>query len=91
MNNYLSADRKKEIFKEYGGSETNTGSTEALIAICTERINYLSGHLKTHKKDHSTRRALLQLVGKRKRFLQYLAKKDIETYRGLLTKLNIRK
>ncbi len=88
---YLTKEKKEEIFKEYGGSEKNTGSTEAQIALFTYRIQELSEHLKTNRKDHSCRRTLLTLVGKRKRLLQYLAKKDIQKYRDLIEKLGIRK
>ncbi len=88
---YLSKDKKKEIFKEYGGSEENTGSVEAQIALFTHRIQGLSEHLKTNRKDHSCRTALLSLVGQRKRLLTYLANKDIEKYRALIERLGIRK
>lgn len=88
---YLTKEKKEEIFKEYGGSEKNTGSTEAQIALFTYRIQELSEHLKINRKDHSCRRTLLTLVGKRKRLLQYLAKKDIQKYRDLIEKLGIRK
>ncbi len=88
---YLSQEKKAEIFKEYGGSENNTGSVEAQIALFTYRIQSLSEHLKENKKDHSCRRALLKMVGQRKQLLQYLAKKDIEKYRALIEKLGIRK
>ena len=88
---YLTKEKREEIFKEYGGSEKNSGSTEAQIALFTYRIQELSGHLKTNRKDHSCRRTLLTLVGKRKRLLQYLAKKDIQKYRDLIEKLGIRK
>ena len=88
---YLTAERKKEIFSTYGNSETNTGSTEAQVALFTERINHLTGHLKSNKKDFSTQRALLKLVGKRRRLLDYLKDKDIEKYRALIKALNLRK
>jgi len=88
---YLSKEKKEEIFKEYGGSENNTGSVEGQIALFTYRIKALSDHLKENKKDHSCRRALLAMVGQRKQLLQYLAKKDIEKYRALIEKLGIRK
>jgi small subunit ribosomal protein S15 len=91
MAEYLTKDKKAEIFKEHGGSESNTGSTEGQIALFTYRIQMLSDHLKTNKKDHSCRRTLLTLVGKRRRLLQYLAKKDIQKYRDLIEKLGIRK
>ena len=84
---YLTKEKKQEIFKKYGGSENNTGSTEAQIALFTERIKGLSDHLKTNEKDHSSRKALLAIVGKRKKLLSYLAAKDIEAYRKLLQEL----
>lgn len=88
---YLSEEKVKEIFKEYGGSEKNTGSTEGQVALFTYRIQELSEHLKTNRKDHSCRRTLLTLVGKRKALLNYLAKNDIQKYRDLIAKLGIRK
>ncbi len=88
---YLTKEKKEEIFKEYGGSEQNTGSIKAQIALFTYRIQSLSEHLKTNKKDHSCRRSLLTLVGKRRRKLNYLAKIDLEGYRNLIQKLGIRK
>ncbi len=88
---YLTKEKQAEIFKEYGGSETNTGSTEGQIALFTYRIQQLSEHLKTNRKDHSCRRSLLALVGKRKQLLQYLSKKDLQKYRELIEKLGIRK
>lgn len=91
MAEYLSKEKKAEIFRQYGGSETNTGNTEAQIALFTFRIQEMSNHLKGHNKDHSCRRALLSLVGRRKQLLQYLAHKDIQRYRELIEKLGIRK
>ena len=88
---YLAKEKVEEIFKEYGGSENNTGSIEGQIALFTYRIKGLSDHLRANKKDHSCRRTLLTLVGKRKRLLVYLAKKDITKYRELIEKLGIRK
>lgn len=88
---YLTKEKKEEIFKEYGGSEKNTGSIEAQIALLTFRIKELSDHLRENKKDFSCKRSLLSMVGKRKRFLQYLAKKDIAKYRSLIDKLGLRK
>ena len=87
---YLSKEKVEEIFKEYGGDANNTGSVEGQIALFTYRIKELSSHLQTNKKDHSCRRTLLSLVGKRKRMLRYLAKKDINGYRELIKKLGIR-
>jgi small subunit ribosomal protein S15 len=91
MATYLSKEKKEEIFKEHGGTEQNTGSIEGQVALFTYRIQSLSDHLKDNKKDHSSRRALLALVGKRKRLLNYLASKDINRYREIIEKLNIRK
>jgi len=88
---YLPAEKKKEIFKNFGKSEKDSGATESQIALFTERINHLTGHLKTNKKDFGTQRALLKLVGKRRRLLDYLKEKDIEKYRELLKALNLRK
>ena len=87
----LASEKKIEIFKEYGGNEKNTGSVEGQVAMFTKRISDLSAHLKTHKKDFSTSRSLLKMVGKRKRLLKYLAKKDIESYRSIIEKLKLRK
>lgn len=91
MATYLTQDKKKEFFKEFGGSETNTGSIEGQVALFTYRIKSLSDHLRENQKDSACRKALLTLVGKRKRLLTYLAKKDITKYRSLIEKLNIRK
>jgi small subunit ribosomal protein S15 len=88
---YLSKAKVEEIFTEYGGAPKNTGSTEGQIALFTYRIQELSAHLKTNHKDHSCRRTLLTLVGKRKRLLKYLAQKDIQKYRSLIEQLGIRK
>jgi small subunit ribosomal protein S15 len=87
----LTAEKKKEIFKDFGGNDANTGSVEAQIALFTNRINHLTEHLKINKKDFATKRSLLMLVGKRRRFLNYLMKKDINAYRALIEKLNIRR
>lgn len=91
MAEYISKEKREEIFTEYGGNPKNSGSTEAQIALFTFRIAALSEHLQTNKKDFSCKRTLLSLVGKRKRYLQYLAKKDIQKYRDLIVKLGIRK
>lgn len=88
---YLTAERKKEIFKTYGGVETNTGSAEGQIALFTERILHLSEHVKANKKDRFTQRALVALVGKRRKMLDYLKERDIERYRAIIQKLNLRK
>lgn len=87
----LTKERKKEIVEKYGGAAENSGSTEAQIALLTERINHLTGHLKENRKDHASRRGLLLMVGKRRRLLNYLMKKDIESYRTLIKDLGIRK
>ena len=91
MATYFTQEKKTEIFKEYGGTEKNTGSTEAQVALFTYKIKGLSDHLRANKKDHSCKRTLLTLVGRRKRLLQYLAKKDITKYRALTEKLGLRK
>jgi small subunit ribosomal protein S15 len=91
MATYLPKEKIEEIFNEYGGNAENTGSVEGQVALFTYRIQSLSDHLRENKKDHSSRRALLTLVGKRRRLLSYLMKKDILKYRELLEKLNIRK
>ncbi len=88
---HLTAEKKANIFKTYGGSETNTGSIEAQIAAMTERINHISNHLKSNKKDFSTQRGLMALVGRRKRLLQYLSRTNLNGYRALIEKLGIRK
>lgn len=87
----LTKERKSEIITQFGGSAKNSGSTEAQIALITERIAHISGHLNTQKKDHSSSRSLLKLVGQRKRLLQYLHETDLVSYRKLIEKLNLRK
>lgn len=88
---HLSSEKKAAIYKEFGGSENNTGSIEAQIAMLTERINHISKHLQANKKDFSTHRGLMQMVGRRKRLLQYLNRTNITGYRALIEKLGIRK
>ncbi|MCS7029151.1 MAG: 30S ribosomal protein S15 [Bacteroidia bacterium] len=88
---YLTKEKKAEIIATYAGSATNTGAPEAQIALFTYRINHLTNHLKTAKKDKSTELALKKLVGKRKRLLDYLQRIDIERYRAIVDKLNLRK
>lgn len=88
---HFTAEKKANIFKNFGGKENNTGSIEAQIAMLTERINHISGHLKSNKKDFSTHRGLMQMVGRRKRLLQYLSHNNLESYRALIEKLGIRK
>lgn len=86
----LSKDVKANIVAEYKRGETDTGSTEVQVALLTQRIRDLTEHLKTHKKDHHTRRGLLKLVGQRRRLLNYLKKSDIERYRAVIVQLGIR-
>lgn len=87
----LTAEIKKDIFKEHGGAAGNTGSAEAQIALFTHRIAHLTEHLKENKKDHSAELSLIKLVGKRRALLNYIAKKDIFRYRDIIAKLGIRK
>ena len=82
---------KKIIIDEFQKHEKDTGSSEVQIAILTEKINHLTAHLKTHKKDYHSRLGLLKMVGKRRRLLNYLIKNDLEVYRSLIGKLGIRK
>lgn len=88
---YLTAEKKAEIFTKFGGSATNTGSVPAQIALLSERISALSDHLKVNKKDFSTHRGLMKLVGQRKRLLTYMSKHDLTGYRALIEQLGIRK
>ena len=90
MGVYLTKEKTAEIFKQYGGDEKNTGSTEGQIALLTFRIEKLSEHLKANHKDHSTRRSLLKMVGHRRSLLNYLANKDVVKYRELIKSLGIR-
>jgi small subunit ribosomal protein S15 len=87
----LTSEAKKEIFKKYGKSEADTGSAEGQIALFTQRINHLTDHLKVSRKDFSTQRALIKLVGKRRSLLDYLHKTDITRYRAIISQLGIRK
>lgn len=82
---------KQEIITKYQLHEGDTGSSEVQVAILTERINHLNDHLKTHKKDHHSRRGLLKMVGARRGLLNYLQKTDIERYRAIIEKLGLRK
>lgn len=82
---------KESIIKEYATHEGDTGSPEVQVALLTYRINHLNEHLQEHKKDHHSRRGLLKMVGQRRGFLAYLKEKDIERYRTLIAKLNLRK
>ena len=88
---YLTPEVKKNIFKEYGKSEFDTGSAEGQIALFTHRITHLTGHLKINAKDNFTRRSLVLLVGKRRHLLDYLKDVDIARYREIVKKLKIRK
>ncbi|MDR1518385.1 MAG: 30S ribosomal protein S15 [Dysgonamonadaceae bacterium] len=88
---YLDSEKKKEIFAQYGKSNTDTGSPEAQIALFSYRISHLTGHLKSNKKDYTTERSLKILVGKRRRLLDYLIDQDIERYRAIIKELGIRK
>ena len=88
---YLTSEKKANIFTEFGGTAANTGSIEGQIAQLTERISQISKHLQANKKDFSTHRGLMQLVGKRKRLLQYLSKHNLTGYRALIEKLGLRK
>lgn len=87
----LTTEKKTELIQEYQRNEGDTGSPEVQIALLTARINQLNEHLKEHKKDHHSRRGLLQLVGKRKRLLTYLREKDTERYRQLIARLKLRR
>ncbi len=88
---HLSSQEKKDIFKKFGGSEANTGSTEAQIAMFTERINYITGHLKQNPKDFASELSLVKLVGKRRSLLNYLQRKDVFRYRDIIKELELRK
>lgn len=87
----ITSERKVAIISEFGGNAKNTGSIEAQIALITERIAHISGHLKSNKKDFSTHRGLMKLVGQRKRLLAYLQKHNLTGYRALIEKLGLRK
>lgn len=88
---YLTKEKKVTIFTTYGGKATNTGSIEGQIAMLTEKINHISNHLKVNKKDFSSQRGLMQMVGKRKRLLTYMSKHNLSGYRALIEKLGLRK
>jgi small subunit ribosomal protein S15 len=88
---YLTAEKKSEFFTTYGKSEKDTGSSEAQIALFSYRINHLTEHLKSNKKDFGTQRALIKLVGKRRRLLDYIKNNDIERYREIVKSLNLRR
>jgi small subunit ribosomal protein S15 len=86
----VTAERKRELVGKFGRSENDTGSAEVQVALLTERINELTEHLRTHTKDHHSRRGLLMLVGKRRRLLRYLESSDVERYRSLVSELGLR-
>jgi small subunit ribosomal protein S15 len=87
----LTKERKQELVGKYGESDSDTGKAEVQIALLTERINALTDHLRTHRKDHHSRRGLLMLVGRRRRFLNYLQRNDLERYRTLIRELGLRR
>jgi small subunit ribosomal protein S15 len=87
----LTQEKKTELIGKFGDSAQDTGKPEVQIALLTERINQLTDHLRTHKKDHHSRRGLLMLVGRRRRFLRYLERSDLERYRSLVKELGLRK
>lgn len=87
----LTQERKRELIAQFGDSETDTGKTEVQVALLTERINQLTDHLRSHRKDHHSRRGLLMLVGRRRRFLDYLQHEDLERYRALIAALGLRR
>ena len=87
----MNVNEKKEIVKEFGKKDTNTGSTEVQVALLTKKINELSEHFKTHKKDHHSRRGLLGMINNRRKLLKYLKGKNQEDYQSLIKKLGLRK
>lgn len=87
----LTKETKLELIEKHGRSSTDTGSAEVQIAMLTQRINDLTEHLRTHPKDHYSRRGLLRLVGRRRRFLDYLQRKNLEGYRALIKELGLRR
>jgi small subunit ribosomal protein S15 len=87
----ITKEDKQTVVETFGSNGTDTGSTEVQIALLTKRIDDLTDHFKEHTKDHASRRGLLKLVGKRRRLLKYLQKKDLESYRNLIAELKLRK
>jgi small subunit ribosomal protein S15 len=85
------ADVKKDVISKYRLHESDTGSSEVQVALLSQRIEYLTEHFKTHKKDHHSRRGLLKLVGQRRRLLDYLKRTNVERYRTVVSSLNLRK
>ncbi|CAM4159585.1 30S ribosomal protein S15 [Gillisia limnaea] len=88
---YLTKEEKQDLFAKHGKGTNDTGSAEGQIALFTQRISHLSGHLKTNRKDYNTERSLVMLVGKRRSLLDYLMKKDIMRYRAIVKELGLRK
>lgn len=87
----MTQERKQELVAKFGSSDADTGRTEVQVALLTERINELTEHLRTHSQDHHSRRGLLMLVGRRRRFLNYLQRRDLERYRTLIRELGLRR
>jgi small subunit ribosomal protein S15 len=87
----LTVEEKQEVVEKFGKNDTDTGSPEVQIALLTRRINHLTEHLREHKHDHHSRRGLLMLVGQRRRLLNYLSRKDLDRYRGLIQELGLRR
>lgn len=87
----IAKEAKQDVIKEFGKNEKDSGATEVQIALLTRRIEELTEHFKTHKKDHASRRGLLKLVGQRRKLLKYLQRKNLNKYRELLGQLNLRK
>ena len=87
----ITAEEKAKVIKEFATKPGDTGSPEVQVALLTDRINDLTEHLKTHQKDHHSRRGLLKLVGRRRRLLNYLDNNDVERYRALISKLGLRR
>ncbi|HXF36809.1 MAG TPA: 30S ribosomal protein S15 [Actinomycetota bacterium] len=87
----LTKETRSRLIEDFRRSENDTGSTEVQVAILTHRIQELTEHLKTHRKDHHSRRGLLQMVGRRRRLLEYLKREDIERYRALISRLGLRR
>ena len=87
----LTQERKREIVEQFGDDAQDTGNTRVQVALLTQRINDLTAHLRTHKKDHHSRRGLLMLVGRRRRLLNYLQRHDLEGYRALIRELGLRR
>jgi len=87
----VTQERKRELIAQFGSGENDTGKTEVQVALLTERINDLTEHLRTHSKDHHSRRGLLMLVGKRRRLLNYLQRSDVGRYRSLIAELKLRR